>query len=306
MPLAVSLAVGACGGKGANAGGEKRLDIDADPLALLPASPLVVAKVDARAVFDSGAAGAQVAAVADKLVPIGEKAGFRATRDVDQVVFASYATGGADFAAVLSGRFDQSKIAAATTSTDGAPIVRGLYAGQTTYTARAMKFAPLTPKTMVAGSGDGLRRLLERVSSGKLDRSMPVWMAETVEAKGVEIAVAADFDAQPIASAAIGSVNLPWLNGMHMARVVGDFAPPGMNVAATLTYGDPQQTQTAADGVRAADALLRMLGPLLGGVRLQQFEVKTDANDLRFTFAVDQECLRAVLALAPRFLPMTP
>jgi hypothetical protein len=306
MLLVVSLAAGACAGKGANAGGEKKVDVDADPLALLPAAPLVVAKADARAVFDSGAAGAQVAAMASKLVPLGEQAGFLATRDVDRIVLADYATGGVDFAAVLSGHFDEAKIASATTASNGTPIVRGVYAGRTTYKVAAIQYAVLTPRTLVAGSGDGLRRLLERVTAGTLERSMPPWMAETVETSGAEIALAADFETQPIASAAIGAVSLPWLNGMHVARVVGNFGPPGMNVAATLTYGDPQQTKTAADGVRAVDGLLRMFGPLLGGVRLQQLEVTTNAKDLRCKFAVDEETLRTVLALAPRFLPMTP
>jgi len=302
----VSVALVACGGKGATAAGERKIDLDADPLGLLPTAPIVVASFDARAVFDSGAAGAQVASIATKLVPLGENAGFQATRDVDRVILAEYVAGGIDFVAVLSGRFDPAKMDAATTANGGAPIVRGMYGGRTTHTLAAVQYTVLTPKTLIAGTGDGLRRLLERVQSGALNRSIAPWMVETLETKGAEIAVAADFETQPVAAAALGAVRLPWLNGMQVARVIGNFGPPGMNVAATLTYGDPLQSQTAADGVRSVDGLLKMFGPLLGGVRLQNLEVTTDAKEMRCKFAVDQETLRAVLAFAPRFLPMTP
>lgn len=304
--VVVLLAASACGGKGANSGGEKQFDFDGDPLALLPPAPIVLARADARAVFDSGGAGAEVAALARKLVPLGEQSGFQATRDVDGIVVAEYATGGVDFAAVLSGRFDPAKIAQATTASNGVPIVRAVYAGHTTYSVDAIQYSVLTSRTLVAGSGDGVRRLLERLSAGPLERSMAPWMADTVETKGAEVALAADFDTQPIAFAALGAVNLPWLNGMRIARVIGNFEASGMNVAATLTYGDPRQTLTAADGVRSIDGLLRMIGPLLGGVRLRQLEVTAEGRDLRCKFALDDETLRTILALAPRFLPMTP
>jgi hypothetical protein len=304
--LVLLFVLASCGGKGASAGGERKSDLDADPLGLLPADPMVVASLDARAVFDSGAAGSQIASIAGRLVPLGESAGFQATRDVERVVLAEYATGGIDCAAVLTGHFDPAKIDAATTASGGAPIVRGVYGGRTTHTVAAVQYAVLTPKTLVAGTGDGLRRLLDRVQAGTMDRSMAPWMVSTLETKGAEIAVAADFETQPVASAAIGAVRLPWLDGMHVARIIGNFEPPGMNVAATLTYGDAVQSQTAADGMRSVEGLLKMLGPLLGGIRLQNLEVTTDAKDLRCKFGVDQDTLRTVLAFAPRFLPMTP
>lgn len=296
----------ACGGKGANAGGEKKADLDADPLALLPTAAVVVANANARALFDEGSVGGQLAGLAARLVPFGEDAGFQASRDVDRVVFASYATGGADYAVVLSGRFDAAKIDAKTTTTGGSPIVRGVYAGRTTYTAGTIQYSVLTAKTLVAGSGDGLRRVLERVQAGTLDRNVAPWVVETLETKGAQLALAADFQSSPIAAAAIGSVNLPWLSGMRMARVIGNFEPPGMNFAATLSYADPQQAQAAADGLHTIERWLGVLGPALGGIRLQNVEVTTQESDLRCKFALDDQALRATLALAPRFLPAFP
>jgi hypothetical protein len=304
--LVLSLALACCGGKGATAGGEKKVDLDADPLALLPGSAVVVANLDTRAIFSGGSAGAQVAAFASGLAPIGDEVGFQARRDVDRVTLGVYATGGADFAAVLSGRFDETKIAAATTASGGAPIVRGIYAGRTTYTVGAVQYAVLTSKTLVAGSADGLRRLLERVQAATLDRSMAPWMVETLETKGADVALAADLETQPLPAAAMGTASLSWLKGMRVARVIGNFAPPGMNVAATMTYGDPQLAQAAADGVRFVDGWLNRLGPLFGGVRLQNLEVTTDASDLRCKFAVDDQTLRTVLALTSHLLPASP
>jgi hypothetical protein len=297
------LALVACG-KGASGPGEKKVDLDADPIALLPGFAVVVATVDARAIFDSSAVGGQLAALAGKLFPLGENAGFEAQRDVDRIALADYASGGIDVVAVMSGRFDPDKIAASTTASGGAAIVRGAYAGRATYTAGTIAYVVLTPKTLVAGTGEGLRRLLDRVQAGTIDRAIPPWMVETLDTKGAQLAAAADFETQPVASAAIESVNVPWLKGMRTARVIGNFAPPGMNVAATLSYKEPQQAQAAADGVRSVDGWLRMLGPLLGGMRLQNLDVTTEAQDLHCKFAVDDQTLRSLLALAPRFLPM--
>src|SRR5579883_579859 len=296
----------ACGGKGAAVGGEKKPDLDADPLALLPGSVVAVGSFEARAVADlgasGGAAGAELAGLAGKLLPFGEDAGFNASRDVDRVVLGSYAMGGADFVAVLTGRFDQAKIEAATRAADGAPIVRGAYADRTTYAAAGgpVQCAVLTPRTAAAGSVEALRRLLDRVKAGELERSIPPWMADTIETKGAQIAFAADFSTQPIAAAAIGAVNLDWLKSLRLARAVGNFEAPGMNVAATLTYADPPHAQAAVEGVRVVDGWLKVLGPVLGGMRLQNLQVDADGADLRCKFALDDQALRALLALSSR------
>jgi len=299
-------ALTACGGKGANAADTKKVDLDADPFALLPDSPVLVANFDVRAIFASESAGAQVATIVSRYAPLGAAADFDARRDVDRVALASYATGGLDVVAVLSGRFNEEKIARVTATPQGVAIVRGTYAERTTYTAGNVEYAVLTPKTLVAGSGDSVRRLLDRAHAGTLSRSMPPWMVQTLETQGASMAVAADFETQPVAAAALGSVNLEWLKGLRVARVIGNLAPPGVNIAATLTYGQPDQAQAAADGVRLVDGWLKMLGPLLGGVRLQNFDVVTEAQDVRCKFALDDQTLRAVLALAPRLLAMPP
>ncbi|HEX3344532.1 MAG TPA: hypothetical protein VHS09_08150 [Polyangiaceae bacterium] len=306
LALTAVVALAACGGKEAASPAEAKLDLDSDPLALLPGSALVVASVDARAMFASARVGPPLAALADSLLPFGADAGFDAKRDVDRVVLGVYTSTGADAVAVVSGRFDAGKIAATTQTRGGAAIAHARYAGEDTCTAGPLMVSVLTAKTAVAGTGDAVRRLLERVHDRKVERAMPAWAAETLATPGAEVALAADFTTQPVAAAAIGSVPLPWLTGMRVAKVIGNFESPGMNVAATVSYGEDKQADDAADGVRAADVWLKLLGGLLGGVSVEDLEVKTEGKDLKCTFAVDDATLARVLSFAPHLIGAPP
>ncbi len=297
------LAVVGCG-KGAKSGVETRTDIDSGPLAILPGSAVVVGYLNARAMFADTSVNAAAAAVGHSFAPLGAEAGFDVSRDLDRVVVAVYSTTGADVAAVLSGRFDEAKIAAATKGKDGLEVIHGAYAGRVTYTVGSVSYAVLTERTLVAGTRDGLRRVLERLQSGNFEPALPTWMVAALQTKGADVAVVADFVTQPVAAVAVSS--LPWLNGLRTARMVGNFGSPGMNVAGTLSYADPQQAQTANDGLHKADRWLRVVGPLLGGIGLQNLEATTEGSDARCKFAVDDHALIAFLGLLPRVLPVTP
>jgi hypothetical protein len=296
------VALVACGGKAPATPAEAKLDLDSDPLALLPSSAVVVANLDAKAMFASASVGTPLAALADTLLPLGPDAGFDAKRDVDRVVLGVYTSTGADAVAIVCGRFDVAKIAATTQSRGGGAVVHGMYAGRDTYVAGPAMDSVLTAKTVVAGTGDAVRRVLERVQDRKVERAIPAWVDETLSTPGAELALAADFTSQPVTVAAIGAVPLPWLSGMRVAKVIGNFEKPGMNVAATLSYGEPAQAESAADGVRSADVWLKVLGGLLGGLSVQDLEVTTDAKDLKCKFAVDDRTLGRLLSSAPRLL----
>jgi hypothetical protein len=303
LPLLAVCLLFACGGKGANAGGENKVDLDSDPLALLPGSAVIVAIVDARSLWDSTTVGPQLGAIADRLMPLGDDVGFQAKRDVDRVVLASYATGGVDVAAIVSGRFDEAKLEGTTKTKSGGLVTKTMYAGRATYASGGAVWSVLTAKTVVAGTSEAVRRVLDKVQTGKIERAEPPWVIETLQTPGAELAIAGDFASQPLVAASIGAVNLPWLEGLHVARVIGNFQSPGMNVAATLTYGDAQQASSAADGVRTVTGWIKLLGPFLGGVSLQNLDVQTAGTDMQCKFAVDDQTLSSILALAPRFLP---
>jgi hypothetical protein len=301
----IAAAVASCGGQGhaPAVAAPSKPDLDADPLALLPASAVVIANIDARAMYASGSLGAPVAVIGDMLLPLGDDAGLQASRDIDRVLVGSYATGDVDIAAVISGRFDIGKIAAATKAKNGTAITKGTYAGFATYAIGPTIYAPLTAKTLVAGTREGVWRVLERVQQGKIERSMPPWVVDTLETKGAEMAAAADFASQPVAAAALGSTNLAWIKGIRVARVIGNFEAPGMNFAATLTYTDAQQAQTAAEGIRTIDRWIRLFSPILGGAGIQNLQVATAGTDVQCKFGVDDQSLRTLLALVPRLLP---
>ncbi|HEX3771597.1 MAG TPA: hypothetical protein VHV30_12055 [Polyangiaceae bacterium] len=298
-----------CGGKGAATAADAKSTADADPLALIPPSAIVVASIDAHAAFASASIGATLTGVTDSLVPFGPETGFQASRDVDRIVLGVYTGGEADAAAILSGRFDLDKINAATTAKNGAAIVKGTYAGFATETIGQVTIAPISAKTVVVGTGERVHRVLDRVTppaGTTLQRSLPQWVSDTMGTQGAQFAVGADFSSQPLAAATIGSINLSWLKGLQIARAVGDFDAPGLNVAATLTYGDPSGAQAASDGIHMLDGLQKALAPLLLGAKVDNLQVSSTANDVSCKFAVSDASLKALWSLGSRYvLPQT-
>lgn len=303
--LALAAAV-ACGGPSAKSPADAGPDLDADPLALLPGSAFLFARLDARAMFASASVGSEVAALTDALLPFGADAGFDAKRDVDRVVLGVYASPGADVAAVVRGRFDQAKIAAAASARGGDAVVVGTYGGRTTYTVGPAMVCVLSARTVVGGTADGVRRLLERLRDKKIERAIPPWAEETLATPDADLALAADFTSLPVAAAALAPAHLRWLAGMHAVRIIGNFGKPGMNVAATLSYDDAQQASSAADGMHTFDGWLKVLGPLVGGLSLQNLDVATDGKDMKCKFSLDEQALGHLLALAPRLLRGAP
>src|SRR4051794_3738185 len=104
------LFVVACGGKDEPPKTPKVDNGMDDALALLPGNAIAVGTVDGRAFFSSQTFGADLAKLVEKYLPLGQEAGFQASRDVDRVTFGSYSFQGIDVAAVIIGRFDEAKI----------------------------------------------------------------------------------------------------------------------------------------------------------------------------------------------------
>ena len=125
----------------------------------------------------------------------------------------------------------------------------------------------------MAGTTERVRRVLDRLAQGGLTRSLPPWAAETLATQGAQFAIAGDFATQPIASATLGSINLSWLKGLQAVRAIGNFDDPGVNVAATLTYGDPTAAQGATDGIHLIDSWQKLLAPLLLGAKVENLQV---------------------------------
>lgn len=310
--VAIATAVSAgCGGGNAGAhanspAGLTAEQIDADPIALLPANAILVASVDARAFYTSGSVGAQLEALSEQMLPLGDEAGFKASRDVDRVILGAYSTEGVDVAAVVVGRFEEDKIKKAadahTQTRSGGVIAQSQYAGRAVYTVANVGFSILTPKTALAGTETGIRRALDRIHDGQKSRDQPDWVLSAIGTPNAAAVVTADFT-QPIASAALGTVSLPWANGIKVVRLLADFKQPGMHVAGTLTYADGASAAAGANGIQQLGTLANLVALTGLAPRLQDLSVSAADANVQCAFSLDESSMRSLLALVPRLAP---
>ena len=306
----VSAVIGiACGGKGANTGVDAdAVDLDGDPIALLPSAPVILANLDAKAFYASASAGAQLGKLSERLVPIGEESGFVASRDLERVVVGMYSTSGADAAAIVKGTFDEAKIAQAAANTTvtklGFPIVKSAYTGRTLYTVNNVGFVILTAHTAVAGTEGGIRRTLERIQDKRVKRDVPAWMVDTIDTKEAAIAFAVDLVNQPVANAAIGAMPIHFLDGLRSASVIGKFAEPGMRFAGTLTFGDAGRAVTAADQIKNAGEIARALGAWVPmPIQVKDLEVAATDKDVKCKASLDDEGMKRIVTMLPTLIP---
>ncbi|MBX3212730.1 MAG: hypothetical protein KF850_11900 [Labilithrix sp.] len=275
-----------------------------DALALLPGNAIAVGTVDARAFFGSQTFGSEVAKLAEKYLPIGEEAGFQASRDVDRVTWASYSYSGIDAAAIVIGRFDEAKIKEAalkqTPTKGGGMLVASQYAGRDVYTINNVGFTVLSSTKAIAGTESGIRRVLERIKDNRVKRDIAPWMLETVETPGAASALAGDFATQPMPAEAVRQIPVPFIQSMKALRLLLTFKEPGLQIAGSLTYPDEQGAGTASEHVKQVANQAKWLA--LIGVKVQNVDVKTDKQDVQVSLEVDDQSLRQVLASAPAWL----
>ena len=310
LALWCALALVACGGGNKESvtprAAESEKAIDDDPVALLPSGAMILAKVDAKTLFSSGSVGGELGQVVERLVPIGEEAGFKASRDLDLIYVAGYSLSGADVAAVLRGVFEEEKIKkvadAHTPTKGGGVVVASQYGGRNLYTLNNVGFTVLSKRTVLAGTETMIRRALDRLKDGTAMRNQPKWMLETIETSNTAFAGAADFANQPVGAAAVGMIPLPWVKTLKAVRLIGNFHDPGLNVAATLTYPDASTAQSSSDEVKRTAAAANLLS-ILGAPRLQNLEVKPQESDVQVKFAVDDASLRRFMGNVSAYLP---
>lgn len=304
--LALAVAVPACGGDQSLVlvGGAKIDDdrIDRDPLALLPSGVILVGYLDAQALFASPW-GPDVGTIISNLLPLGPESNFVAKRDVTRVVGGVYAMQGADFCAVVQGSFDTTAIRRAADTRAitalGAPLVKNSYAGNDLYTAGNLGFALLTSHTVLTGNETGMRRALDRLRMGKLERSIRPWMVELFATKNATMAFAGDLGTDAAARSAIAQ-QAPFLNGARAVRVIGNFEPPGANFAGALTFGDPQTAITGAAALRNAQQIASVVSIFasLGGFPFPSLQIAHKESDVAFTTQVDDRLVRSLLGVA--------
>jgi hypothetical protein len=304
--LLSALVAAGCGGDGANdkpktPAAEAGMD---DAFALLPGNAIMVGTVDARAFFGSNTFGAELAKLVEKYLPLGDEAGFRASRDVDRVTFASYAYQGVDAAAVVIGRFDEAKIkqvaAQHTPTKGGGLLVASQYAGRDVYTISNVGFTILSPTKAIAGSESGIRRVLERIKDRRVQRDIAKWMIDTVETPGAAAAVAADFGTHPMPAEVLRQIPVGFVQTAKAVRVLLSFKEPGIQVAGSMTYADDQAAQHSAEQVKHAAGMSNLLA--IFGISIQNVDIKTEKQDVQVKLEVDDRSLRQLLASAPQWI----
>ncbi len=304
--LCVSTAVG-CGGeeviiKTADGVELTAADIDTNPLALMPGGVLGVFNIDAPALFKSSA-GARVSSATQARLPLPPSANFVPERDLERVVLGLYSFQGVDFMGVASGRFDPEAIEKAASGTEetplGTPLVRVKYAGRVFYVSANVGFAVLTPKTVIFGNETGIRRALDRIEAGRIAVELPPESEALMKSPGAPLAFASDARHDPQVAALMSQ--LPFLSGMKMLRLIGNFDPPGMNLAGTLTYDDAAAAEAGRASVQQVHQSLATIGLIASafGVTqpIQKLETQVVDSSLQVSMALDASAATSLLDL---------
>lgn len=283
------------------------VEIDRDALALLPGSPIAVYALDAKQLFDSPF-GTKLLELSQKRVPLPPSAGFEPKRDLSKVYVGVYSMSGADVAGVAVGAFDKAKIEAAADGTQTTPqgltVTKSQYAGRTLYTAGNVGFTVLTEKTALFGNETGIRRSLDRIKEGRAKRQLPPAMENLLATQTAPLVFGADLTSNPVPNAA--RRELPFLEGLETASVIGNFQDPGVNLAGTLVYGDDAAAQKGAESLLSTRQMLENYGPFLAILGIPQpirkLEATPKAKTTEFVIGVDGAAVAIVLDKADGLL----
>ena len=284
------------------------VDIDKEPLALLPGGVVGIASVDARKLVASPFGG-RLLALLNQRLPVPPSAGFDPARDLDHLYLGLYSMQGADLSGVALGKFDKAKIEAAVNGVEktpqGVPIAKRQYAGRTLYTAAGFGFCLLSDHTALFGNDTGIRRALDRVREGRVRRQTLPWMDKLLDGeKDAPIVAGADLRAQAIPEAA--SRNLAFLNGLETMAFVGNFNDPGVNLAGTLVYGDEAGAKQGEQNVQALAQKLGTYGTLLALVGVpqpvRQLQAEAKGKQAAFVAGLDGAALLQLLDKLPQYL----
>jgi hypothetical protein len=286
-------------------------DIDAEPLALLPGGAVGIAYLDAPQLFASQF-GPKLTELTRKVAPLPASTGFEPARDLERLYVGMYSMQGIDCAGVAVGKFDPEAIARAGERADrtpqGVPIVKSEYGGRTLYTSSNVGFVVLTSKTALFGNETGIRRALDRINEGRVERKVPAWVEDLLEQPNAPIAGAMNLRAQPVTEGA--RKNFPFLEGMHMVRFVGNFQAPGINFAGTAVYDDEAGAGRGDQAMRDFHGTLQsmtLVASLFGIPQpVKRFETQVQGKEVQFVAGIDGQAVSTLLDMASRALPAPP
>jgi hypothetical protein len=290
-------------------GADKKLgpeQIDADPLALLPSGAVGVGYIDTQKLLTS-AFGEKLLLMLQKQMPIPQGAGYEPRRDLAKLYVGFYSMTGADIAGVAIGNFDAANIDAAATATAttalGMPVTKSSYAGRNLFTAQNLGFTVLTQKTALFGNDTGIRRALDRIEEGRARRQLPENMLKLLVEPSAPLVIGGDLTGHPIPNALRSE--LAFLEGVKTLSIVGNFDPPGLNLAGTFSYADPDSAVRGMQQLLNLRATLDRYAPFLAIVGIpnpiRALSATPNGNDGSFVLAADGQAVAVLLEKAVDF-----
>jgi hypothetical protein len=287
-------------------GADKKLgpeQIDADPLALLPSGAIGVGFVDTQKLLTS-AFGERLLLLAQKQMPIPQGAGYEPRRDLQRLYVGFYSMTGADIAGVAIGNFDAAKIDAAASTTPttalGLPVTKSSYAGRSLFTAQNLGFTVLTQKTALFGNDTGIRRALDRIEEGRAKRQLPPNMIKLLAEPSSPLVIGGDLTGHPVPNALRGE--LAFLEGVNTLSIVGNFEPPGLNLAGTFSYVDSESAARGVQNLLNLRATLDRYAPFMALVGIpnpvRSLEATPNGKDASFVLGADGAAVAILLEKA--------
>ena len=282
-------------------------DIDRDPLALLPGNAVGWVSADTLK-LNGTALGKKLLVIAG--APVPPSAGFRVERDLHRLIVGLYSMQGLDVVGVAKGTFDAHAIETAAEKQEktplGAPVVKSQYAGRTLYTANNIGFVILTPQSALFGNETGIRRALDRIKEGRVRRQVPKWMDELLSTPNAPMVVGTDLRSQPITEST--RKQMPFLNGLHTARLLGNFHPPGMNFAGTLTYDEEEAASNGVHALQSFDSTMRV-GSFFTGLfgftyPVTKLQARVRGKDAQVVAEIDGQQVSTLVDTLSRMLGM--
>jgi len=103
---------------------------------------------------------------------------------------------------------------------------------------------------------------------------------------------------QPVLEAA--AAQLPFLSDLRAMRVIGNFKPPGVNLAGALTYGSIDKAQAGAAGLRNTASMAQLAGFFTSfgmGQSLPPIQTAVSGTDVGFVQPIDTAFAKTLLTL---------
>jgi hypothetical protein len=166
----------------------------------------------------------------------------------------------------------------------------------------------LTSHTVLAGNETGIRRALDRIKEGRVTRQIPAWLDKLAQTPNAAVIGGADLRAQPISEAV--TKELVFLNGVQTVRGVGNFEPPGMNLAGSLSYADEQAALAGADGLQKLQQTLQNYGWIMAIIGIAQpvrtLQAQAQGKEAKFVIGLDGAAIGKLLDKAQDFMAVPP